>query len=108
MNLNTSYNICEDWGWFIDTENYEPIQSFIKLEKLKKNRKQDNNYYNRIDKFYEHRYPDIEYKKNEKYVEILQMENIPIIGENEEYNICKIGSTTLITVLLTYLIYFVL
>jgi hypothetical protein len=74
MNLNT-YNLCEDWGWYVDTEsNYKDIEN-LQLE------------YN--------------YKENGIKIEVE-------FDKSENTNLYKIGSTTLITALLIYAIFFLI
>lgn len=102
MILHTSYNICEDWGWFIDLENetYKiPSSNLIKLK-----RKNKNVHYN---KFEEDEYDEYDYYiKNKRDIEILPIEDVPFFKKNEEYTLYKIGSTTFITVLITCFICF--
>ena len=107
MNLNDSYNICEDWGWFVDIETSETIPNCIKLQSVKKNIKNKLNIHsNKLDKIYEDEYPHMDNTKNQTKVEIIQMEDIKNLQKDEETFIYNIISNTLVTVLLTYFIYF--
>jgi hypothetical protein len=110
VNLNAP-TICDDWGWYIDTDS----NLFINSNKI-----QTNNYYTKINNYKLNKlYPINEvvdeydyYKKNYLEIAELQLEcSRPI--ENKEINcyqlsLYKIGSTTLITGILTYAIFFLI
>lgn len=122
MNLNT-YNICDDWGWFVDTDNNLLINStIIELNVPNRKYKMMNYHYNRLYPIEEdeydyvkNNYKDIEnlemnssYKKierkHEKIVEKIQEKNSSIV----KTYLYRIGSTTIITALLTYAIFFLI
>jgi hypothetical protein len=122
MNLNT-YNLSEDWGWYVDTESNLLINYNINMVYNKCNPYRDTPYKNindsrlcRIEEEDEYEY----YKNNYKDIENLELEynyktNGRKIQEKEEKleksentNLYKIGSTTLITALLTYAIFFLI
>ncbi len=108
MKLNTTYNICEDWGWFIDIENSDTLTNYIRVDHFKKNRKRIIMPYN-LDKIEEDEYPYKDNMKIQRDIQIIPIEpDIEIFKEYETYNISNICSTTIVTVLLTYFIYFVL
>jgi len=117
MNLNT-YNLCEDWGWYVDTESNLLIN--YNLNTVYKSYNNYTSYKNinysrlcRIGEEDEYEY----YKNNYKDIESLQLEHnykengIKIeveFDKSENTNLYKIGSTTLITALLTYAIFFLI
>ena len=127
MNLNT-YNLCEDWGWYVDTENNLLINSNLNMvyNSSKAYNPYKNINYSRLCKIEEDEYDY--YKNNYKDIENLELEleynNIKNetkpqekIGEKierienekgENIYLYKIGSTTLITALLTYAIFFLI
>lgn len=100
MNLDQSYNICEDWGWFIDIETSEKIPNIIKFQTEKKKIQ----FHNNLSIIYEDEYDF--YTKNQRDLEIIKIEDKKIIPKGEESSVYNIMSTTLATVLLTYFIYF--
>lgn len=99
MNLNKSYNISQDWGWFVDIENYDPKTNYIKLEFIKKNR------FNTIK---ENEYSYIDYRKTQNDIDVLSIHNTFELKKDDDNLFYKVGSTTIITFLLTYFIYFIL
>lgn len=119
MNLNT-YNLCEDWGWYVDTENNLLINSNFNMA-VYNSHKVYNSYknknYSKLCKieedeyeYYKNNYKDIEnleleynYKKNGTKIQEKEK-----LEKNENINLYKIGSTTLITALLTYAIFFLI
>lgn len=113
MNLIT-YNLCDDWGWYIDTDNTLLINSNnFDLNIPNRPYKMMNYHYNRLytidenDDYLKKKYKDIEnleidssYKKIDK-----KQEKNSNSGKKLFY---RIGSTTLITALLTCVIYFLI
>lgn len=103
MNLNTN-NLCEDWGWFIDIETndsnilLEPCKSIkkinIKFNKLQTIEEDEYDYYEKYYNNPEEKYDKIE-NENKKSTEPTNV-------------IVNVGSTTLLTALLTYVIFFIL
>ena len=85
MNLNS----CDDWGWYVDIENADISNQYnYNISKNKNNEKniKNNNHYSSLE--------TIEY--------LYKQDN-----ENTSNLIYKVGSTTIITALLTYFILFV-
>lgn len=121
MNFNT-YNLCEDWGWYVDTESNLLINYNLNIVHKSHNNYssyKNINYFRlcRIEEEDEYEY----YKNNYKDIESLQLEHnykengIKIqkkieveFDKSENANLYKIGSTTLITALLTYAIFFLI
>lgn len=118
MNFNT-YNLSEDWGWYVDTESNLLINSNLTMVYNSCNPYKNINYSRlcRIEEEDEYEY----YKNNYKDIESLQLEyNYKTNGikiqkkielefdKSENTNLYKIGSTTLITALLTYAIFFLI
>jgi hypothetical protein len=113
MNL-ISYNLCDDWGWYVDTDNALFINSNkFHLNIPNRSCKMMNYHYNRLytidetDDYLKQKYKDIEnleihsnYKKIDK-----KQEKNNNSGQTLFY---RIGSTTLITALLTCAIYFLI
>ena len=104
MNLN-SYQLCDDWGWFIDIE----CNDNILLQPCKPGKKLKP-HFNKLNVIDEDEYDY--YQKNYKDPE----ENYKIPNKNYDINLktgenntlVNVGSTTLITALLTYVIFFIL
>ena len=107
MTLNES-NLSDYWGWYVDFEIENNIQ--LQQSNIKKIK------YNILDIIHEE--DEYEYfKKNckdldfdiETLIEYSKENKQPNIQEKKENSlIYKVGSTTLITALLTYIVYFVL
>lgn len=113
MNLK-SCQLSDDWGWFIDVESNSFTQN-ISLQPCKPVVKKFNSYLNKLPKieedqyeYYHKNYKDPEeiiYKENELDYDI----NLQSLNKNKEVNIIfNVGSTTLITAVLTYVIFIVL
>lgn len=105
MNSNT-YNLGEDWGWYFDTENdcYINNSTTTQVYNIKKIDKKINYYINKMDPIEE---------QDEYYDEELDPEYYCIkINKNtdkkNDISLYKISSTTIITLLLTYTIFFVI
>jgi hypothetical protein len=108
--ISNSYNLSEDWGWFIDIESLRPIYQ-IKTEFVKNNNKKLNYHLNRLDPIEEDEYDY--YMNNKKEIdyeeEILKIKINETVKCKEDTNmITAYGSTTLITALLTCIVFFVL
>lgn len=111
MNLNADSN-CDDWGWYVDTEN----NLFINSTKISTNKYYEkianyklNKLYNVNENIDEYDY----YKKNYRDIAKIQLECCVLKSDNNEnkgyqLSLYKIGSTTLITGLLTYAIFFLI
>ncbi len=125
MNLNEP-SICDDWGWYVDTESNLSINSNIfhankyYTNKYQNNKYQNNKYYQKINdyKLNKHHINEVVdeydyYKKNYLEIAKIQLECSSPKTEKKEKNayhisLYKIGSTTLITGLLTYAIFFLI
>lgn len=113
MNLKY-YQLCDDWGWFIDIEHdgygqniliqqcRSPVKKFnSRLDKLPAIEEDEYEYYQKNYKDPEEKY-DINLRpKSNKIKE----NTINKMGENTLFNV---GCTTLITAVLTYFIFVVL
>ena len=101
MNSNT-HNICEDWGWYVDIENNLLINS---------NKSQLYICYNKLSKIEEDDYFKYIEDDYSRYIEDLESEEC-MYKNNKEKNALMsfytIGSTTLISALLTYSILFLI
>lgn len=118
MNSNTN-NLCEDWGWFIDIESnnsnilIQPCKIFIKsnihFNKLQTIQEDEYDYYEKYYKNLEEQYDrnmEEQYNTNlEKKYDTNENENKTTKPSNTIFNV---GSTTLLTALLTYVILFIL
>ena len=101
MNLNKQI-LCDDWGWYIDTDenlfinnNVNISYKKIKCYTLEKIEEDEYDYY----------------EKNNRDIEDLELDSVYEKIEKRDIvkiNIYKIGSTTLITALLTYAIFFLI
>ena len=91
-------SICEDWGWYIDTENIRVTNQY-NYNIISKNKNKNVGYYlNRIQTIKEFDIEDLSFYNKE-----INEKNI-----NIKNSIYKVGSTTIITALLTYFILFML
>jgi len=91
----TDYTISNDWGWYVDTENNSYINPkiYIHYKKIVTNLPSIEEEYN----YHQQNYKDIE---NLTYEFDLKNDRRDILY--------KIGSTTLLTFLLTYAIFFLI
>jgi hypothetical protein len=111
--MNLVHNVSDNWGWYVDTENLYinnvEQRQYVKIFKKTKN---FNIHLNKIDKIIEEdeEYEDDKNLKNNKNFTSCDFCN------NEEPSkpifcfdkIVKFGSTIVVTVLLTYIILFIL
>ncbi len=109
---STCYNLSEDWGWYIDIENLKPVYH-IRSDFIKIQNKKLNQHYNKLETIIEDEYDY--YLNNQKNLDDITITNNPektIDNNNKQYylskNLLNIGSTTMITALLTYVIFFML
>jgi len=106
---STYYNLSEDWGWFIDIESSKPVYQ-IRRDFIKIQNKKFNTHYTKLKTIEEDEYDY--YINNQKSLDDISCNNfdVKIKPNNTDYikNIFNIGSTTLITGILTYVILFVL
>lgn len=111
MNL-TKNNFCEDWGWYIDTENYLLTNPNINIMVYNSDKIYKNTYYSKLCKIEENEYyySKNNYKDNENleldynYNEIQK----EFYEKNETINLNNISSITLMTCILVYFIFFIL
>jgi len=112
MNLK-SCQLCDDWGWFIDVESNCFVGNNL-LQPCRSPVKKFNSYLNKLPKieedeyeYYQKNYKDPEeiiYKEDKLDYDI----NLKSSNKNEVNTIFNVGSTTLITAILTYFIFIVL
>lgn len=103
------YNLSEDWGWYVDIESTSPVYQ-IRTDFVKIRNKKFYQHYNKLDTINEDDYDCINNKIMEDGVIIKDNENITS-NKNLYYlsnNLLNIWSTTMITALLTYVIFFML
>jgi hypothetical protein len=108
--ISNSYNLSEDWGWYVDIETLKPIYQ-IKTEFVKINNKKLNYHLNRLDPIEEDAYDyyinnkiDRDYEEEKFEIKVIE----PNKGKDSPNIITAYGSTTLITALLTCIIFFVI
>ena len=104
----TYNNLSDDWGWYIDIdiEIVKPIK-YIKTNLEVNSYKKFNQYSNRLDTIQEDEYDY--YMNNQKNLDDTMVTYINKKTEDKSYlskNLFNIGSTTMITALLTYIIFF--
>jgi hypothetical protein len=120
MNLKT-YQLSDDWGWFIDIENNNNCSENILLQPCSSPVKKFNShlkYLPTIEEddydYYQKNYKDPEdkiYKEmEENYNDVKNLNDVNVKPSNKprENTIFNVGSTTLITAVLTYVIFLVL
>ena len=86
MSLNYN-NLCDDWGWYIDLENYETNNEknqFIRIQ---------------LDNCYRNKNYDDHYRNNDDIIEYL--DNV-ITKHDYIQTALNIGTTIIITIILTY------
>jgi vacuolar-type H+-ATPase subunit E/Vma4 len=103
----TCYNLSEDWGWYIDIESSKPLYQTRKdLIKI------PNKYYNKLETIEEEEDQYEFYINIQKNLDDISSKNIDINIEqkNLEYvkQIFNVGSTTMLTAMLTYIIFYML
>jgi hypothetical protein len=101
-------NLSEDWGWYIDIESSNPVYQirtdFVKipLKKIKQHYK--------LETIVEDEYDF--YLNNQKNLDDISLNNtdINIEHNNQQYvkQLFNVGSTTMLTALLTYMIFYML
>lgn len=118
MNFN-EYNISQDWGWYFDTESNSYINS-NKIEFIvNKPYKKLNYLNNKLDKFEQEKEQHDYYKnplmdrdnkevKSYSIYEKSEIKNEKYEKKSDEIFVYKICSTTIITTLLTYIIFFMI
>jgi hypothetical protein len=108
----TCYNLSEDWGWYIDIESSNPVYQ-IRTDFVKIPCKKFNQHYNKLDIIEEE--DEYEYHINNlKKLDDISSKNIDVDIEhnnnNKEYvkKMFSVGSTTMLTALLTYVVFYML
>ena len=105
----TYYNLSEDWGWYIDIESSNPVYQ-IRTDFVKIPCKKFNPHYNKLETIEEDEYDY--YINNQKNLDDISSKNIDVNIEpnNQDYvkKIFNVGSTTMITALLTYVVFYML
>ena len=108
----TCYNLSEDWGWYVDIEISNPVYQ-IRTDFVKKPSKKLNQHYNKLDTIEEE--DEYEYHINNlKKLYDISSKNIDVDIEhnnnNKEYvkKMFSVGSTTMLTALLTYVVFYML
>lgn len=102
------YNLCDEWGWFVDVES--PVPFYAKKKIFLKISSKLNDTNNKSDTFKKEEDNQYYYKKHASDSELNP--KTYLIVKNPDYytstNLIKIGSATIFTVLLTYAIIFVI
>jgi hypothetical protein len=111
--ISNCYNLSEDWGWYIDIESMKPIYQNNPEIIRSKNKNNIIKYrLNRLEAIEEDEYDYyINNIKNNEYKNDLKNIDFTIneTDDNMKSNIItNYGSTTLITVLITYIVFFIL
>lgn len=117
MNLNTYYEVCDDWGWYIyiDEHNnytknvlysYNPIKKFNKLKTILEY-EDEYEYYHKNHKDPEENY-DINLQCPNTNIRNTNIRNTNIDNTNEINKTVDVYCTTLITALFAYVIFIVL
>lgn len=114
MNLKT-FQLCDDWGWFIDIEHYNYGENIL-LQTCRPAIKKFNSSINKLPRIEEDEYEYYHkiYKDPEEtiYKDIEQNYDINLKQSKENINkvdkLFDIGSTSLITAILTYVIFVIL
>jgi hypothetical protein len=113
MNLK-SYQLCDDWGWFIDIETNNFGENVLLQPCSRPRIKKFNSRVNNLPTIEEDEYEY--YQKNYKdpeeilYKDVQQNYATSLKNSKENVNntVFNVGSTTLITAILTYVIFIVL
>jgi hypothetical protein len=107
---STCYNLTEDWGWYVDIENMNPIYQTRKEFIIIPHRKFNINY-NKLEPIEEDEY-EYYLDKQKNLDDLLINKNDENIGDNKQNNITdnliKFTSTTMITALVTYIVFYIL
>ncbi len=108
----TIYDLTDDWGWFVDIENSQPIYQ-NKIDLIKNNNKKLNYHLNKLDTIEEDEY-DYYMKNKTKNDKLYGCNKFNYYGIDEEnsnrsklFEYIDYKSTTVIGVL-TFVIFFVL
>jgi len=100
---SNAYQLCDEWGWFIDIEHNDNCKN-ISLQPCNY-RKKIYHHLNKLQIIEEDEYEY--YQKNYKDSSEENFKE-PYKKSGGNITLVKLGSTTLITALLTYVIFFVL
>ncbi len=111
----TYNNLSDDWGWYIDIESMKPIQSMRAEFIVNMPHKKVNRHYTILETIQEQEQEDEYhyYVDNQKKMDDMMITNInKNINDDKNNSLSKklfnIGSTTMITAVLTYIIFFML
>ncbi len=107
---STCYNLSEDWGWYVDVENMNPNYQTKKEFVIIPHRK-FNIHYNKLEPIEEEEY-EYYLEKQKNLDDLLINKNDENIDDNKQNivadNLIKFTSTTMITALMTYIIFYIL
>lgn len=111
---NYPYDNCdnlysEDWGWFVDIENMQKIETIytVSNNKYKMKTKKISKYLNKLCEIKEEEeFYDEMIKNNDYDYNFLGYITLTIYGYDKNIKLISIGSTTLLTALMTYILLF--
>ena len=102
----TCYNLSEDWGWYVDIESSNPVYQ-IRTDFVKIPCKKFNQHYNKLDTIKEEDEYDY-YINNQKNLDDISFKNIEPNNQDYVKKIFIVGSTIMITFLLTCFVFYML
>jgi hypothetical protein len=108
---STCYNLTEDWGWYVDIENMNPIYQTRKEFATIPHRK-FKTHYNKLEPIEEDEY-EYYLDKQKNLDDLLINKNDENIDDNNKENkisnnLIKFTSTTMISALITYIVFYIL
>ena len=107
---STCYNLTEDWGWYVDIENMNPIYQTRK-EFAKIPHRNFKTHYNKLELIEEDEY-EYYLDKQKNLDDLLINKNNENISDNKQNNIAdnliNFTSTTMVTALVTYIVFYIL
>jgi hypothetical protein len=107
MNL-INYNLCDDWGWYVYIEGSTPVYQ-IRTDFVKIPCKKFNPHYNKLETIEEDDYDEYDYYiNNQKNLDDISFKNIEPNNQDYVKKIFIVGSTIMITVLLTCFVFYML
>ena len=102
----TCYNLSDDWGWYVDIESSNPVYQ-IRNDFVNTPCKKFNPHYNKLETIQEDEYEC--HINNQKKIDDISSKNVDVNIENNNQGYVKqifnVGSTTMITALLTYVVF---
>jgi hypothetical protein len=107
MSIN-SQNLCDDWGWYVDIENTNHLTNNITSNFVHTSTKNFSLYLNKLNTIEEFDDEYDYYIKNHKHIDEEVIDERILNEKLKPNNLFIIGSKTMITVLLTYIIFFIL